>query len=98
MFAAIQKTACSRQTPLDCLAAIEHNSKEIIMLKQRLKLEKVESGRWLVRTHTGVRKGEVFGHSGHYQAQTMRGTFVGNHKTIQGAADLLLEGASDASS
>jgi hypothetical protein len=66
------------------------------MLKQRFSLEKVEAGRWLVRTHTGLRKGEIFGRTGHYQAQTMRGTLVGNRPTIQAAADLLLEGDSNA--
>lgn len=63
------------------------------MQKHSFQTEKVTAARWLIRSPDGSRKGEVFGRSGHYQAQTMRGRFVGNHATLNGAAELLFEGA-----
>ena len=62
------------------------------MHKTSFQTEKVATARWLIRSTDGSRNGEVFGRSGHYQAQTMRGRFVGNHTTLHGAAELLFEG------
>jgi len=54
-----------------------------------LRIENVASGRWLVRDLDGSRLGEVFGGNGHFQAQTMKGDFVGNQKTLPAACELL---------
>lgn len=53
-------------------------------------LERVGEDRWLVRTEDGIRLGEVFGGYGRYQAQTMRGEFVGDVRTRKVAAELLI--------
>jgi len=54
-----------------------------------VKLERVESGRWLVKSPEGNRLGEVFGGRGYFQAQTMRGERVGEAGSRIKAADLL---------
>ncbi len=57
-----------------------------------LETEQVASGRWLVRDQHGVRLGEVFGGNGRFQAQTMRGDFIGNQSTLPAASELLRKG------
>jgi hypothetical protein len=53
------------------------------------KIEKVSEGRWLARNAEGERIGEVFGIKGKFQAQTMRGVFVANGRTLYTAANHL---------
>jgi hypothetical protein len=57
--------------------------------KEDFRIEKVASGRWLILDATGRRRGEVFGGSCSYQAQTMRGRMVGNETSLRAAARLL---------
>jgi hypothetical protein len=56
-----------------------------------MKIEKDGDGRWTVRDDSGSRMGVVLGSPGRYQAQTMRGTLVGQAPTMDKAIALLVK-------
>ncbi|CAH1905028.1 conserved hypothetical protein [Candidatus Nitrotoga sp. HW29] len=89
VFLAALKEADIRTHHTDCRSRIRSYESYRCEDSSLCKIEKVSEGRWLARNAEGEPIGEVFGIKGKFQAQTMRGVFVANGRTLYMAANLL---------